>query len=151
MWIFDVDYQYTKDLVHSDRISLFLIDKEKKELYVDIFDEGVKDPLGKAMFKRSAKIRVPLTMGIAGFVARTGQIVNIPEAYKDPRFNRAVDIATGYTTKSILSMPIITHGQVIGVVQMINKISPDGVFTLADEHAFKMFAVYCSMSLRYAQ
>lgn len=44
---------------------------------------------------------------------------------------RAVDIATGYTTKSILSMPIITHGQVIGVVQMINKISPDGVFTLA--------------------
>ncbi|KAK2184282.1 hypothetical protein NP493_274g03029 [Ridgeia piscesae] len=143
--------QYTKDLVHADRISLFLVDKEKKELYIDIFDEGIQDARGKAMFKRSAEIRVPLTKGIAGFVARTGQIVNIPEAYKDPRFNRAVDKATGYTTKSILSMPIITHGQVIGVVQMINKLSPDGVFTSADEYAFKMFAVYCALSLRYAQ
>ena len=49
--------QYTKDLVHADRISLFLVDKEKKELYIDIFDEGIQDARGKAMFKRSAEIR----------------------------------------------------------------------------------------------
>ena len=54
--------QYTKDLVHADRISLFLVDKEKHELYIDIFDEGIKDSIGKAMFKRSAEIRYALLL-----------------------------------------------------------------------------------------
>ena len=49
----------------------------------------------------------------------------------------------------------VTHSlprhQVIGVVQMINKMNDVGVFNEADEETFKMFAVYCAQSLRYAQ
>ena len=61
-----------------------------------------------------------------------------PQSLTCPRAGRyrSVDKATGYTTRSILSMPIITHGQVIGVVQMINKISPDGIFTTAGRHMY---------------
>ena len=53
--------------------------------------------------------------------------MNVHDAYNDPRFNATIDEQTGYTTNSILCMPICIRGQVIGVVQMINKI--DGGFT----------------------
>lgn len=71
--------------------------------------------------------RFPVGTGIAGFVAETGETLNVREAYTDPRFNRAIDEQTGYTTKSILCMPICIRGLVIGVVQMVNKIN--GFFT----------------------
>ena len=64
---------------------------------------------------------------IAGYVAETGETLNIHNAYDDPRFNPSIDEQTGYTTHSILCMPICIRGLVIGVVQMINK--SDGGFT----------------------
>lgn len=58
----------------------------------------------------------------AGHVAETKDIVNIRDAYKDPRFNKDVDLKTGYKTNIILSMPICNYeGEVIGVAQIINK------------------------------
>ena len=71
--------------------------------------------------------RFPVGTGIAGSVAETGETLNVHEAYKDPRFNATIDEQTGYKTRSILCMPICIRGQVIGVVQMINKIG--GNFT----------------------
>lgn len=58
----------------------------------------------------------------AGHVAETKEIVNIKDAYNDPRFNKDVDLKTGYKTNIILSMPICNYeGEVIGVAQIINK------------------------------
>ncbi len=54
-------------------------------------------------------------------MAETGDTLNIKDAYSDPRFNKSVDEQTGYTTKTILCMPITIRGQVIGVVEMVNK------------------------------
>jgi cAMP and cAMP-inhibited cGMP 3',5'-cyclic phosphodiesterase 10 len=71
--------------------------------------------------------RFPLGKGIAGQVANTGEVLNIVDAYCDPRFNRTIDQLTGYRTKSILCMPIFIRGSIIGVVQMVNKHS--GAFT----------------------
>lgn len=62
-----------------------------------------------------------MSKGIAGQVARTGEVLNIVDAYSDPRFNRTVDQMTGYHTKTILCMPIFIRGVVIGVMQMVNK------------------------------
>ena len=50
--------------------------------------------------------RVPIDRGIAGYVARTGEILNIHDCYEDERFNRTVDEQTGYRTRTILCMPI---------------------------------------------
>jgi len=68
-----------------------------------------------------------LGTGIAGQVALTGEVLNITDAYSEPRFNRTVDQLTGYHTRTILCMPIFIRGIVIGVVQMVNKRS--GTFT----------------------
>lgn len=67
----------------------------------------------------------------------------------DSRFNRAVDQQTGYHTTSILCMPIFIQGQVIGVMQMVNK--HHGTFTAEDEESFELFAVYCGLALHHAK
>lgn len=64
-------------------------------------------------------------------------------------FHREVDLYTGYTTRNILCMPIVSRGSVIGVVQMVNKLN-GSAFTKTDENNFKMFAVFCALALHCA-
>lgn len=150
---------FAQRLVDADRASLFLVDSKSKELYATIFDVGVEDANTQhsadsggednGVHPPSREIRFPIGTGIAGQVALTGEILNIEDAYSDPRFNRTVDAITGYTTKTILCMPIYIRGSLIGVVQMVNKHS--GNFTKEDEEAFEMFAVYCGLALHHAK
>jgi len=91
------------------RSSLFLHDMEHHELYFRIS-------------KDAGDIRIPSNTGIAGAVCQTGALLNIPDAYADPRFNRAVDKKTGFRTRSILAVPIAdSRGRVMAVCQMVNK------------------------------
>ncbi|XP_066144330.1 probable 3',5'-cyclic phosphodiesterase pde-5 isoform X3 [Euwallacea fornicatus] len=149
---------FAQRLVNADRASLFLVDNKNKELYATIFDIGIDEcPVnlysgdGDDLMKvhTSKEIRFPLGTGIAGQVAVTGEILNIKDAYADERFNRTVDQLTGYTTKTILCMPIYIRGNIIGVVQMVNKQS--GFFTKEDENAFETFAIYCGLALHHAK
>ncbi|XP_014270796.1 dual 3',5'-cyclic-AMP and -GMP phosphodiesterase 11 isoform X2 [Halyomorpha halys] len=97
------------------------------------------------------EIRVPWGTGIIGHVAETGQPLNIPDAYKDERFNQEVDARTGYRTKSLLCMPIKDlHGEVIGVAQVINK-EGELPFTENDEKVFSSYLQFCGIGLRNAQ
>ncbi|MGH0129009.1 UNVERIFIED_CONTAM: hypothetical protein FKN15_075392 [Acipenser sinensis] len=139
---------YAKNLVNADRCALFQVDHNNKELYSDLFDIGEVNE-GKPVFRKTKEIRFSIEKGIAGQVARTGEVLNIPDAYADPRFNREVDLYTGYTTRNILCMPIVSRGTVIGVVQMVNKLS-GSAFTKTDENNFKMFAVFCALALHCA-
>ncbi|CAF0769042.1 unnamed protein product [Rotaria sordida] len=154
---------YAKKLVNADRASLFMVDSRTKELYARIFDIGreehdvlnsllVNDKNGQMQKNLSsderACIRFPMDKGIAGYVAATGKTLNITDAYSDERFNRDIDQKTGYKTKTILCMPIMIQGNVIGVVQMVNK--KNGPFTKSDEESFETFAVYCGLALHHA-
>src|SRR6266851_5598154 len=82
-------------VVEADRCTLFLVDRERGELWSK-FAQGVG----------IKEIRFPLGKGIAGAVAQTGEIVNIPDAYADSRFNQGVDMQTGYRTSTILCVPM---------------------------------------------
>ncbi|RDD45317.1 putative 3',5'-cyclic phosphodiesterase pde-5 [Trichoplax sp. H2] len=153
---------YAQKLVDADRASLFLVDNKSNELYARIFDVGNNDNDDK-VDKNIKEIRFPMSKGIAGYVATSGNVLNIKDAYKDSRFNREIDSQTGYTTKTILCMPIFIRGKllslignifhayvsVIGVVQMVNKRS--SVFTQQDEQSFETFAVYCGLALHHAK
>ncbi|MFL5312587.1 MAG: GAF domain-containing protein, partial [Myxococcales bacterium] len=98
-------------VVEADRCSLFLVDRERNELWSKVA-QGVG----------TREIRFPMGKGIAGTVAQTNVPVNIPEAYADPRFNAGVDKETGYRTKSILCVPMRSlEGEVVGVLQALNK------------------------------
>ncbi|PVD37899.1 hypothetical protein C0Q70_00501 [Pomacea canaliculata] len=103
--------------------------------------------------ERDEEIRVPWGTGIIGYVAETGESVNIPDAYQDPRFNSEIDVKMGYKTRSILSMPIKdSEGEVIGVAQAINKISvKDEPFDEHDEKVFASYLAFCGIGLKNAQ
>ncbi len=110
-------------VVSGDRCTLWIVDRDRNELWTK-----VAYGLGQ-----DQKIRIPIGVGIAGQVAQTGQIINIPDAYADPRFNRQVDKDTGYRTRNILGVPMrYTTGEVTGVLQALNKRNGDA-FTNEDE------------------
>ncbi len=113
--------QEIKLALDADRCTVFLLDEEKKELWSKV-----------ALGMNTKEIRFDSSLGLAGHVATTGETVNIKEAYKDKRFNKDIDKQSGYTTKSILCMPIrnMSH-QIVGVFQVLNK--KDGYFTEKDE------------------
>ena len=122
-------------LLNTERCSLFLVDTVNQEL-ITRFQGGLDQ-----------KIRMPLSRGIVGHTATTGQIVNITDAYQDPRFDKAVDLATGFRTRTILTVPIYNNrGEIAGVTEMINR--EDG--KAFDEDDIKMllaFNVFCGISL----
>ena len=97
---------------------------------------------------------------IAGYVAETAEILNIPDAYKIGKrrpfgFNPEYDKLSGYTTTSMLTIPLVTNiAEVLGVIQLINANTPDGEvipFRKQDELYIGHFAVSASMALQRAQ
>ncbi|GLE03562.1 hypothetical protein PINS_up012464 [Pythium insidiosum] len=100
--------QNAKEILDADRCSLFVADNAERMLFnwqSDISGRG-----GVEVFediKRSG-MSIPFGHGIVGMVAETRQLINIPDAYEDPRFNSSWDKKTNYRTKSILTVPILT-------------------------------------------
>jgi len=114
-------------LLDADRASLFL--REGDELVLKVAEH----------IQEMGEIRIPVGSGIAGAVAQSGEAIRIDDAYADPRFNRDVDRQTGYTTRSILSLPVKNmDGEVFAVAQLLNR--RDGQpFDEHDEQRFSEF------------
>lgn len=126
-----------KQLLDAERATVFLIDKKRRELWSKV-------ALGTDV------IRVPLDKGIAGTVATMGKALNIADAYRDGRFNPAVDRQTGYRTRSMLTVPMKNNrGEVIGVFQVLNR--REGSFDKRDEELLSLLAGQAAISAENAQ
>lgn len=125
-------------VMSADRSTLFLVDRQKNEMW-------------SRVAQGAPEIRVPLGEGIVGHTARTGETLNIPDAYADARFNRDFDLKSGYKTRSILCMPIKNPaGEIIGAIQVLNK--KDGtIFTPDDEDLLGAFVSLAGISLENAR
>lgn len=127
----------TKNL-EADRGTIYLIDKDRKELWSRVLK-------GKEL----VEIRLPLGTGIAGTVAETGETVNLEDAWKDKRFFSGFDVRTGYVTKTMLCMPMRNREEkIIGVFQVINK--KTGVFDREDEQFLSAFSDHVSLAIENA-
>jgi len=126
-----------KRLLSADRCTVFLYDENTKELWSKIAI-GIKE-----------EIRFPADKGIAGHAWKTGEVVNIADAYKDERFNPEVDKKTGYRTKSILTMPLLNlYNEIIGVFQVLNK--KDGSFTRNNEKLLSAISFIAASAIEKA-
>lgn len=97
----------TTSELNAERGSLFLNDPDSNELYSRVAQGNIQ-----------REIRILNTSGIAGYVFTSGEALIIHDAYADERFNRSIDEQTGFTTHSILCVPIKTvKGEIIGVAQ----------------------------------
>ncbi len=104
------------ELMAADRSTMYLLTADGQELWSKVVQ-------GQAVLE----IRLRVGEGIAGWVARSGEIVNIADAYADTRFQPAVDLRSGYRTRSILTVPMRNSlGAIVGVLQVLNKQGPDG-------------------------
>nr|CAD7201405.1 unnamed protein product [Timema douglasi] len=140
---------FAKETIGAERGSFFIIDQESDELVADLFDDGDEKMNELQHHKKTIKIRFSKERGIAGLVARTGQTVNIKDAYKDERFNTEVDTQTGFITRSILCVPIMGRDGILGVVQLLNKKNAS-YFTNLDEQIFNTFSIYCALAVHYS-
>ena len=125
--------------ISADRGTLYLIDRATDELWSKVA-QGVD----------MVEIRLPVGKGLAGYVARTGEIVNITNAYQDARFNPEIDKKSGYSTQTVLCMPMRNReGVIIGVFQLLNKRT--GHFGPEDEAFIDALSVHAAMALENAQ
>ena len=113
--------ELTSQEVGCERSSFLLNDPETNELY---------SRAAQGMTRR--ELRFSNSEGIAGSVFQSGLSIVADDAYADPRFNKAIDQATGFVTRNLMCVPLRTSkGEIIGVAQCLNKIG--GHFTHEDE------------------
>jgi serine phosphatase RsbU (regulator of sigma subunit) len=128
------------EVMEAERGSIFVHDERTGTLW-NRASEGLA----------SGRARVAVGTGIAGHVAQTGELLNVPDAYRDPRFSPETDRQTDFRTRSILCAPLIGHsGKLLGVIQVLNK-SGGGVFTRDDEALLQAFASHAGIALDRAQ
>ena len=128
-------------LMNAERSTFYIVDEERGELWSKIAQKA-----------EILEIRLKIGTGIAGHVAKTGEIINISDAYNDDRFDPSTDKKTGYHTRSILCMPIFepttkkrSKPAIIGVLQVLNKI--DGIFTSNDEELLSSISSQVAISI----
>ncbi len=68
--------------------------------------------------------------GIVGWVASHREAIKVDDTASDPRFSRAADLVTGIRTKTIIATPIFSKGEIVGVLEFVNK--KGGIFTQSD-------------------
>ncbi len=123
----------------AERGTLFLVDYKTEEIW-SLIAHGLE----------KQEIRLPLGLGIAGHVAKTGEILNIPDAYADSRFNREVDKKTGFRTRNILCLPIKNKGgKIIAALQLLNK--KKGSFSDEDTEFLLTLSGHMALALENAQ
>jgi len=106
-------------LLECERVTIFLLDRERCELVSQVTLDGVK-------------IRLDARLGIAGACAMSGQVIKVDDAQQDQRFYTAVDARTSFQTRTVLAIPLQNPaGEVVGVFQCIN--TRHGMFTPEDD------------------
>lgn len=124
-----------RDLISADRCTVWLLNRKTKELWSKVA-HGMD------------RIIIPVTAGIAGCVAMTGDSLIINDPYSDDRFDKDVDKKTGYHTRNILSLPINDgEGKIIGVFQAINKMPEPENFSEQDLEHLLLAATYTGKAL----
>jgi HD superfamily phosphodiesterase len=135
--VLKVVVDFTTKILDCDRASIFVYNKETSKLWTKVA-HGLEE-----------KIEVDQNIGIVGWVFsnRKPLIVNSP--YSDPRFNPETDKKTGYRTKSIIAVPLITYsGNAVGVLEGINK-NGEG-FTDDDLEFARVLAVQAANAIENA-
>jgi HD-GYP domain-containing protein (c-di-GMP phosphodiesterase class II) len=134
--------QMTQRTLQANASSVLLFDDEERELRFEIAE-------GKSE-KALRKMRLNAKSGIAGWVAQNKKPIIINDVTHDQRFNKSIDEVTGFTTKSIICVPLIVHRKAIGVIEVLNK--ADGSdFNEQDLDALTSVASTAAIALENAQ
>ena len=102
-----------KEMTQAEAWTVLLVDQETGELVFEKTSAKQK--------KDIQKLRLKMGEGIAGWVAREGIPLVVPDVSSDERFIGKIDKAIHFKTKSLMCVPIRIHDQVLGVLELVNK------------------------------
>jgi sigma-B regulation protein RsbU (phosphoserine phosphatase) len=125
----------SKQVMNADASSLMRVDDKTNELIYQVAQ-------GKVGEKLKQEFRLKMGQGIAGTVAETGEPLLLEDAYTHPKFHRGHDDATGYRTKSMITVPLKVGGRVTGVAQVINRLDGNPF----DQDDLELFLALASMA-----
>jgi Nif-specific regulatory protein len=124
------------ELLQADRASIFLWDRANRQLVG-------RPALGVA----GGELRIPDDKGIVGQVVQSNQPRRVGGGLGEEQIDRRVDTKTGYTTQSILCVPLVAaDGQCLGAFEVLNK--RHGHFTDGDEQGLIELAAHAAVALR---
>ncbi|MFN0117336.1 MAG: ATP-binding protein [Elusimicrobiota bacterium] len=134
--------ELASQVVHAEASSLLLLDEGTQELYFDV----VIGEAGQSV----KKIRLKMGEGVAGWAAQERKTVIVNDVSKDPRFSGKADQSTQFRTQSILAVPLIAQGRLVGVIEAINKKSGQK-FETSDVEAFELFSSQAAIAIQNAR
>lgn len=129
------------ELLDAQDGSLMLIDEKTDELVFVLVHGSVQETLPNYRFDRRE--------GIAGWVAENGEPASVNDVRSDWRFLPEVDEQAGFTTKSLMAVPLAARGEVLGVIEVLNKHSGED-FTEHDASVLSILATLAASALDYA-
>jgi Nif-specific regulatory protein len=136
--LLDLIAREATSLLDCDRASIFLLDRARNELW------------SKVALGSDEILRFDARRGIAGTCALTGEVVNVNDAYSDPRFYTAIDDRTGYRTRNVLAVPMRNQeGANVGAFEVLNK--HIGAFSPRDEASLLTLASHAAGAIATAQ
>lgn len=138
--LLDETMVYALDLVEADDGSLMLVDEETDEMAFVLVHGAVRRELEGYRFDRK--------LGVAGQVAESGEPAIVNDVHNAPHFLPEIDERFGFVTRSLLAVPLIASGRVVGVIEVINKRSDEG-FTDDDASALFVLATLAALALDY--
>ena len=136
-----------RDTLAAERATVFEYDEARQQL-VSTVAHGL-DPaaLSAGASEGVQEIRIPADVGLAGQCAQQRSIINVPDAYRDDRFDRSTDALSGFRTRSILTVPLLDDDHtLIGVTQVLNKFG--GPFDERDEEIALGLASLAAVAIR---
>jgi len=141
--ILKIIMQRISELIRAKNWTLYLLDSETQELCFELVVGLEKEML--------AHTRMKLGEGIVGTAALTGEPILVPEnAQHDPRFSKRVDDMTGFTTKSLICLPLKVQDSVIGAIEIINPEDPS-LFEKSSMPVLSFLADYVSIAITNAR
>ena len=125
-------------IMRADRSTFFVVDRERRQLWSSVIQGD-----------EPSEIRLPMGNGIAGWVAESGETVNLNDAYEDARFDRSWDEQSGYRTRSLLCVPIFDRGgETIAVIQCLNR--SHRAFDDEDAELLSVIGAQCAVAIEKA-
>lgn len=129
------------DITHAEAASILLYDDTARQLYFQVAT-NIDEPTMRGLI-------VPLDKSIAGWIVTNRKSVRIDDAHKDERYFSDVEQTIGYSTKSLLGIPLITKNKVVGVLEVLNK--KRGRFTDPDESMLTVLGAQAAVAIENAR
>jgi GAF domain-containing protein len=125
----------TMEYFNAQSGALYMFDADREELYF----ATARGPKAKAVMELDISIKPG--QGIAGNCFKNKEVIAVSDAHKDARFAKEVSNSVGYEVRSMLTMPIVSDGQPLGVLQVLNKQGEDA-FTGAEVELARQLGLY---------